>query len=504
MRSLEELLLKWQDHSISQEELGELNALLRQPEARARLWHQFQWDAQIAQALEAEQARVRTQQQAQAYETLEVTQADDGALVQGKAAWQDVIRSWAVASRNLLLAPFRGFPAFRSLDEPLQTACGCERTWFWRWKVALAAGVILPVLAGLFLFFMGNSGLAKLEGDLRHVEVMRGSETIRAPRPGLALKAGDEVRASMDSVVTITYRGEDTRLKANTGAWVVLDPDQEGKRLKLLQGALTVVVAPQPLAQPMVILTPHAEVQVLGTEFSLGVNAHSSRLDVLTGSVRFARNEDDKSVVVHGGYYAVAGRGWDFAAHPLLPAPWSSQDIGLVGRPGHARFEGKKCKVAGGGHERGRDRDEFHFVYQILHGDGEIQARVVDFELKDKKAKAGVMIRGGLKSTAPAATLSVKAGRGLEFGRRFKSENMIESVGQEAAPFWVRLIREGDRITAYKSPDGEKWTLTGRAQFSQAPQIYVGLGVTSSDKSSLNTAVFDNISIIAAMKKNYE
>ena len=37
MKRVEEMLLKWQDGSLSSDEQRELNALLAQPEARARL-----------------------------------------------------------------------------------------------------------------------------------------------------------------------------------------------------------------------------------------------------------------------------------------------------------------------------------------------------------------------------------------------------------------------------------------------------------------------------------
>ena len=51
MKGLDELLLKWQDQSLSEEELTGLNTLLAQPEARARLLEEFRFDAtQAAQA----------------------------------------------------------------------------------------------------------------------------------------------------------------------------------------------------------------------------------------------------------------------------------------------------------------------------------------------------------------------------------------------------------------------------------------------------------------------
>src|SRR5262249_7710814 len=157
-----------------------------------------------------------------------------------------------------------------------------------------------------------------------------------------------------------------------------------------------------------------------------------------------------------------------------------SQDIGAVRIPGHARFDGKQCKVRSAGKNTCRIKDQFHFVYQPLDGDGEIRARVVDVELTAPGAKAGVVIRQNLKTSAPHAFLARTAGGGLEYEHRTRTENCIDCVGSESASCWVRLDRRGDTITAYKSSDGQAWTETISDTFpTLGEHIYVGLGVAS-------------------------
>ncbi|HEX6973811.1 MAG TPA: hypothetical protein VF147_05380, partial [Vicinamibacterales bacterium] len=63
------------------------------------------------------------------------------------------------------------------------------------------------------------------------------------------------------------------------------------------------------------------------------------------------------------------------------------------------------------------------------------------------------------------------------------------------APYWVRLDRSGDVITAYQSADGTDWTLVGSDTIPMGTTVYVGLGVSSHTTSSTATATFDNVTI---------
>ncbi len=478
MNSLEELLLRWQDGSLTEAELLRLNALLALPEARARLAQEWVLSEQIAEAVRADQARRSAQQQAQAYETLELHQADDATAA--PTARRKVIR----------------------LTEALAALAARAR---WRWTLPLAAG--LAALIAVTMLWFAPDSVGQLEQVSGGVTIQRGHKRIAVSSSGFRLRSGDELALSATASATIAYDNDATRLRTQPGARLVLgQTDDNGKRVELLAGAVSASVAPQPKDQPMRLITPHAVATVLGTEFSFAVGVESSRLEVVEGSVRLARREDEKSIVVPAGFYAVAGARSELTPRSLLPAPWQSQDIGQTGRPGNALWDAKNnCRVAGGGAEHRRSPDgrmgwdPFHFVYQTLEGDGEIRARVLGFESKDKRTKAGVVIRESLKNFAPTAFLRVNAGRGLEFiKRKQRGETKTELVGEETFPYWVRLARRGDTITAYKSPDGVNWTETGSGTFEIGPVIYIGLGVTSADKSGPNTAVFDNISVVAA------
>jgi hypothetical protein len=142
-------------------------------------------------------------------------------------------------------------------------------------------------------------------------------------------------------------------------------------------------------------------------------------------------------------------------ASAALPAGWSSQDIGTTG--GSASEAGGTWTVRGDGADVWGSSDAFHFVYLPLSGDGQITARVVSYGTgSDAWAKGGVMIREALVPGSKHAIMAITGGEGggLTFqnrpttgGRSYSAHGNLVA----APPYWVRLTRDGDTITAYSS-----------------------------------------------------
>jgi hypothetical protein len=61
---------------------------------------------------------------------------------------------------------------------------------------------------------------------------------------------------------------------------------------------------------------------------------------------------------------------------------------------------------------------------------------------------------------------------------------------------WVRLVRSGTIITAYKSTNGTTWTTVGSTILTTfASNCYIGLAVGSGSDTTLNTSQFSNVSV---------
>jgi hypothetical protein len=171
--------------------------------------------------------------------------------------------------------------------------------------------------------------------------------------------------------------------------------------------------------------------------------------------------------------------------------------------------------ITGSGADVWGSSDQFHYGYRELTGDGEIVARVVDNGTGSNNwAKGGVMIRETLDANSKhmIAALTGSEGGGIAFqGRPETGGNSMSYHGDITAspPYWVKLTREGNTITAYCSADGVEWTLftdtspdgaiTNPIDVEMADPVLIGLFVTSHQAGELRTYTFDNVSIAGSI-----
>ncbi|MSU60285.1 MAG: hypothetical protein EXS35_19295, partial [Pedosphaera sp.] len=185
---------------------------------------------------------------------------------------------------------------------------------------------------------------------------------------------------------------------------------------------------------------------------------------------------------------------------PDLPPPWLHNDIGDVGAPGDADFNGNAFTVIGSGADIYGNADSFHYLYRPITGDVQIIARVRSLQYTDPWAKAGVMIRESLDDFSRHAFVTLTTGNGAHFQYRldhYDSSGSFNGV-THSAPYWVKLLRSGNVFTGHSSPDGSNWSLVGTITNLLPASAYVGLAVTAHNNSRLNTAVFDNVSVTSA------
>ena len=183
------------------------------------------------------------------------------------------------------------------------------------------------------------------------------------------------------------------------------------------------------------------------------------------------------------------------AVTTTLPAPWTSRDLGSPALAGSASASGSTFTVTAGGIDIWDTSDQFHFINQPLQGNVEVIARVGSLQYADGWSKAGVMVRETLTGASRHASMVATGTQGWSFQRRIAtgdtSYHQTEPGG--AAPGWVRLVREGNLFSAYRSTDGGTWSLVGSATISMASTVYVGLAVTSHNPGARATATFTNV-----------
>ena len=178
-----------------------------------------------------------------------------------------------------------------------------------------------------------------------------------------------------------------------------------------------------------------------------------------------------------------------------LPAPWANGDLGGPSAAGAASAAGGTFTVRGGGADIWDSSDQMQFVYQPLQGDVEVIARVASLQHVDSYSKAGVMIRETLTGSSRHAAMLATGTKGWSFTRRSATAGgSVHLPGPGgAAPGWVRLVREGNLVSAYTSSDGSAWLLVGTDTIAMASTVYVGLAVTSHNTGATATATFTNV-----------
>jgi hypothetical protein len=192
-----------------------------------------------------------------------------------------------------------------------------------------------------------------------------------------------------------------------------------------------------------------------------------------------------------------------------LPAGWSDADIGNVGKAGVSSYDAGTFTVHGAGADIWDSVDAFHFVFQSMHNDGQIVARVTGVENTNPFAKAGLMMRLGGPGGASEAhvILDVRPTGDIEFmtrSRAGESTTFLATVSQHT-PVWLKLSRSGTVISGSVSTDGIHWMALGSTSPDFAEMeagngyLQAGLVVTSHDVSKLNTSTFDNVASIEGL-----
>ena len=146
------------------------------------------------------------------------------------------------------------------------------------------------------------------------------------------LDAGDELETLDPESFALVEFGDGTLLAVAGESKLACLSKENQKRVALSAGNLMAQVAPQPESFPMLIRTPVAEAEVLGTKLSLFTDADLTEVAVQEGRVLFRRLADGQAVDVQGGQCAVARANADLAARPIdeTPTVWEEDfDTGL-------------------------------------------------------------------------------------------------------------------------------------------------------------------------------
>jgi len=178
-----------------------------------------------------------------------------------------------------------------------------------------------------------------------------------------------------------------------------------------------------------------------------------------------------------------------------LPANWGNYDVGGPSIAGSSTYSGGTYAVAGSGADIWGTSDQFQYTYTPLAGNGQMIAQVASQQDTNSYAKAGVMIRSSRDASSPYALIALTPGSGIQYQGRTTEGGSASLVAGPTNANWVKLVRSGNTITGYTSPDGTTWTeLSATTYSSLNSNVLVGLAVSSHDNTQTGTATFSNVS----------
>lgn len=185
------------------------------------------------------------------------------------------------------------------------------------------------------------------------------------------------------------------------------------------------------------------------------------------------------------------------AGAQAVPAPWIADDIGVPHLSGSAWYSSGVFRIDAAGVDIGGSSDEFYFVYQQVTGDLDIVARVDSLDAAHPWSKAGVMIRSSLSPAAAHGSALVTTHQGVQFLRRGADGASSSSTADahSGAPLWLRAVRVGTLITTYWSANGTSWSEIGSDNVALGSSAYVGIAVTSRQRSTRTTAVVSDVRV---------
>lgn len=159
--------------------------------------------------------------------------------------------------------------------------------------------------------------------------------------------------------------------------------------------------------------------------------------------------------------------------------------------------------------------DEFTFVHVPMTGDGEVIAHVASQENSHEWAKAGIIVKDGVRGGAPYAAMLVTPAHGTRMEANFSTGTAADPAG---APRWLKLSRSGTTVTGATSADGTQWNNVGTANLPSSAQAEVGLFVTSPPREEIvkqaagsqgrstpttGVATFDHVSVLGATPQRW-
>ncbi len=189
----------------------------------------------------------------------------------------------------------------------------------------------------------------------------------------------------------------------------------------------------------------------------------------------------------------------------LPPAPWSYGTIGDVLQDGGSTCSNGVYRVSGTGLGLQSTQDGFQFMRRPFDQPAaQFIARLISQSASADSAFAGLMVREGAGPSDRFVMAACRAdGMALSLRRAETNTATVSDLAAPAAtPQWLRLVRLGNDLSAFRSEDGTNWVALGVVNWEVSGALQVGFAVNSGSRTAFNNATFDDASYLSIALSN--
>lgn len=210
------------------------------------------------------------------------------------------------------LAGLRGVEFARTPEQAPELSVAA---WGFRRVVALAASLLFLAGMGTALYYLRYPTLARLTAVSGEVVITYGDK-VKQAKLNHRLISGMEIETrGRGSQAVIELRDQSMIRLPGEGRLMIARRDGR-QELRLFCGSFEANFQKQPAGKPLMIVTPQAQSEIVGTSIKIETTPVSTRLEVVEGHVRLKRLADGKSAEVRTRQAVVAAdAGRDMETH---------------------------------------------------------------------------------------------------------------------------------------------------------------------------------------------
>lgn len=196
------------------------------------------------------------------------------------------------------------------------------------------------------------------------------------------------------------------------------------------------------------------------------------------------------------------------AQHSVFGIFEGQSDVGDVKIEGSVAYDRQDDEyvLGGAGENIWFNKDEFHYLWNILEGDFTLYAKMrFTGDNPEPHRKGGWMIRQGLDPNAPHVSAAVHGDGLTSLQYRDKINGNISEIRAEIeGPEVIQLERRGNKYIMKAAKEGNPLEVVAEYELDMGNSVYAGLFVCSHNEYNFQQIIYNNVRITVPAEEGKE